>query len=102
MSGSRVSKRTQAALVNFSDDFALGTRAIAGFVRPHGYCCDLIFMKRHNRADYHLTDRNYDDLISLLRELDPTVIGLSVATKTRRRGGWRSRSTAPARRPHGR
>ena len=82
MSGSRVSKRTRAALVNFSDDFALGTRAIAGFVRPHGYRCDLIFMKRHNRADYHLTDRNYDDLISLLRDLDPTVIGLSVATKT--------------------
>jgi len=74
-------KRTRLALINFSDDFALGTRAIAAFVRRHGYRCDLIFMKRHNSARYHLNGRNYDDLIDVLRQLDPTVIGLSVATK---------------------
>lgn len=68
-------------LVNFSDDFALGTRAIASYVRGHGYDCDLVFMKRHNSAYYSLDSRHYDALIALLRTLDPAVIGLSVATK---------------------
>jgi radical SAM superfamily enzyme YgiQ (UPF0313 family) len=75
-------KRTRLVLINFSDDFALGTRAIAAYVRKHGYRCDLVFMKRHNSAHYHLTPGNYDDLIALLRQLAPDVIGLSVATKT--------------------
>src|SRR5262249_38722561 len=56
-------------------------RAIAAYVRKHGYSCDLVFMKRHNADNYFLTARNYDELLRLIRELDATVIGLSVSTK---------------------
>jgi radical SAM superfamily enzyme YgiQ (UPF0313 family) len=68
-------------LINFSDDFALGTRAIAGYVRKHGYSCDLVFMKRHNNDYYFLEQKNFDDLLLLLGRLGPAVIGLSVCTK---------------------
>jgi len=70
-----------AVLISFSDDFALGTRAIASLVVAHGYRCTLIFMKRHNAHHYRLNERNYDDLLALLGELAPDIIGLSVATK---------------------
>ena len=53
---SRAPKSTRLALLNFADDFALGTRSIAAHVRSHGYACDLVFVKRlpHNSADYAL------------------------------------------------
>jgi radical SAM superfamily enzyme YgiQ (UPF0313 family) len=73
--------RPRLVLVNFSDDFALGTRAIAAYVRREGYQCDLVFMKRHNEDSYVLGARNYDDLLVLLERLNPAVIGLSVSTK---------------------
>jgi radical SAM superfamily enzyme YgiQ (UPF0313 family) len=76
----RDTRRPRLALISFSDDFALGTRAMAAYVRKHGYICDLVFMKRHNARNYFLGPRNYDDLLTLLARLDPAVIGLSVST----------------------
>ncbi len=74
-------RRPHLVLINFSDEFALGTRAISAYVRKHGYTCDLVFMKRHNADSYVLGPRNYDDLLTLLERLGPAVIGLSVSTK---------------------
>lgn len=69
------------ALISFSDDFALGTRSIAAYLRSHDVSCELIFMKRHNSDFYFLDAKNHDDLIDLLRRLQVTIIGLSVSTK---------------------
>lgn len=73
--------RPRMVLINFSDEFALGTRAISAYVRKFGYDCDLVFMKRHNADNYFLGPKNYDDLLTLLRDLRPAIIGLSVSTK---------------------
>lgn len=76
-------KRTRLVLLNFADDFALGTRSIAAHVRKLGYRCDMVFVKRlaHNSPHYALNEANYDAVVALLRELSPDVIGLSVATR---------------------
>lgn len=76
-------KRTRLALLNFADDFALGTRSIAAHVRKHGYACELVFLKRlaHNAPLYRLDEGNYAAVVELLRKLRPDVIGLSVATR---------------------
>ncbi len=76
-------KATRIALLNFADDFALGTRSIAAHVRKHGYRCDLVFVKRlaHNSPHYSLNEANYVAVVGLLRTLAPDVIGLSVATR---------------------
>ena len=78
-------KRTRLALLNFADDFAIGTRSIAAHVRKLGYRCDLVFLKRlaHNSPHYALNEGNYASTIELLKRLQPDVIGLSVATRVR-------------------
>lgn len=80
---SRRPRATRLVLLNFADDFALGTRSIAAHVRGFGYRCDLVFVKRlaHNSPEYSLNEANYAAVIDLLRTLEPHVIGLSVATR---------------------
>jgi len=76
-------QRPRLALINFADDFAIGTRSIAATVRQAGYCCELLFLKRlpHNSPHYRLNEANYAATLALLRRIQPDVIGLSVATR---------------------
>jgi anaerobic magnesium-protoporphyrin IX monomethyl ester cyclase len=74
------SKKTRAALISMSNVYNLGVRWIQSCAMHAGYDCHAVFFGRLLANDYSPpTKKDWDNLGIALKEINPHVIGVSVA-----------------------
>jgi anaerobic magnesium-protoporphyrin IX monomethyl ester cyclase len=74
------SKKTRAVLISMSNVYNLGVRWIQATAMNAGFDCHTIFFGQLRANDWQPpTEKDWDNLRTALKEIDPKVIGLSVA-----------------------
>jgi anaerobic magnesium-protoporphyrin IX monomethyl ester cyclase len=81
LSSPRADPHLRACLLTLYLHESLGARQLCSVLRARGHACRLIFLKKFRWGEFRLvTPREEDILLSLLRDLSPGLLGISITS----------------------